>query len=444
MMPCVDLLRLVREGFEFLRGVVTDLQLNNLMMIATTVILYSRFSLSEVSRSWLKRRTVNAFSHCLKAARFNLREAMNSYARMLHQSYELEGGRFIIDDTMEHHSALCKFIHGVSRHWDHVFRTNVSAKSLVFLYYSEGGLIKFPIGWRIYFRGGKKTKNDLALELIREGIERGFPCGVVLADSWYCVEPFVRQLRWMGLKYVLEIKTNATVRQPMHKGEENRRGRKRRKWYRKVSIVEYMGKVDRVRGIGFVGDLATGRQEKVLYQIKEKSCRIHALAGLHKVVYSVDPKKGTEKYLITNELSWEGVKLVKEYFHRWVIEEFFRNAKQQLNMEGACVRSKQGVAITLFLLTCVDSLFHREIARRVSVSSQSEPITVQSIVRLAELENAENFVRLIKGPQGEEFLRRWIEQLKAEAIRPRKVKSAVGYLDQELAQQTQEAAQKAA
>ena len=222
---------------------------------------------------------------------------------------------------------------------------------MVFLYYSEGGLIKFPIGWRIYFKGGKKTKNDLALELIREGIRRGFPCGVVLADSWYCVEPFVRELRWMGLKYVLEIKTNATIREPIKKQEQKRRGRKRKKWYRTVSIISYMEKVERVREIGFLGDLDTGKEEKVLYKIKEKACRINALPGLHKVVYSYDPERGTEKYLITNELTWEGVKLVKEYFHRWVIEEFFRNAKQQLNMEGACVRSEQGVAITLFLLT---------------------------------------------------------------------------------------------
>jgi len=109
MVPCIDILNFIREGFQFLRAVVTDLQLNNLMMIATTVILYSRLCLSEVSRSRLKKRTVNAFSHCLKAAKFKLKDAMNAYARMLRQSYDLQGGRFIIDDTMEHHTKLCKF-----------------------------------------------------------------------------------------------------------------------------------------------------------------------------------------------------------------------------------------------------------------------------------------------------------------------------------------------
>ena len=123
---------------------------------------------------------------------------------------------------------------------------------------------------------------------------------------------------------------------------------------------------------------------------------------------------------------------MREYFHRWVIEEFFRNAKQQLNMEGACVRSKQGVAITLFLLTCVDSLFHKEIAKLVSENLQTAPITVQSVIRLAVLENAENFVNLIKSSKGEKFLERWIKQLKADALRRRKIKSEVVYLDQHM------------
>ena len=152
-------------------------------------------------------------------------------------------------------------------------------------------------------------------------------------------------------------------------------------------------------------------------------CVLNALPGRHKIVYSYDPKRKTDKYLITNELTWEGLKVVKEYFHRWTIEEFFRNAKQQLNMEGACVRTEQGVTITLFLLTCIDSLFHMKIAKLVSADSKTGPITVQSVVRLSILENAQNFVSLIKSPEGEKFLNRWLAQLSKDAIRKRVTKS---------------------
>jgi len=444
MIPCIDILSLVQEGFQFLRSVITDLQLRNLMLIATAVILQSRFNLSQVSRSWLKERSVNAFSHALMRMKINLDEAAHAYAKMLQSRYELGGGRFIIDDTLEHHSRLCRFIHGVCKHWDHVFRTHLSAQCLVFLYYCEGEWVKFPIGWRIYFKGGQKTKNDLAVELIEEALKRGFPCEVVLADSWYCVEPFIRELRRLGLKYLAEIKTNATVRIPIAKGNGKRRSRKRTKWYRTENIVSVMGRVRKQRVIGFVGDLDTGKAEKVLYELKEKICVLNALPGRHKVVYSYDAQKGTEKYLITNALNWEGVKVVREYFKRWVIEEFFRNAKQQLNMEGACVRSEQGVAIKLLLVTCVDSLFHMQIAKLVSGDSQSGPITVQSVIRLAELENAENFVQLIKSPAGERFLKKWLAQLQKDAIRKRKVKSAVEYLDQGGEVYMEEASERAA
>lgn len=313
-LPNVDILDMIRQGFQFLEGVVTDLQLNNLQMIATAIILNCRFNLSMVSRTWLKEKSVNAFSHCLMYAKFNLDEGLRALARMQQSEHELIDGRFIIDDTMEHHSKFCKFIYGVMKHWDHVFNTNLKGICIVFLYYSQGEFIKFPIGWKIYLKEKGKTKNDLALELIEEGLERGFPCGVVLTDSWFCVRPFVLALQKLGLRYILDIKTNATIRVPVKKVFEKRRGRKRTKWYVTEKIVPYMKRVRKKREIGFVGDLESGQKEKNLYTIKERVCIINALPGKHKVVYSYDPKKKTGKYLITNELTWEGLKVVKEYF----------------------------------------------------------------------------------------------------------------------------------
>ena len=66
-----------------------------------------------------------------------------------------------------------------------------------------------------------------------------------------------------------------------------------------------MKKVERVREIGFLGDLATGKEEKILYEIKEKTCRIHALPGLHKVVkVSTSRVNKLAKYCLTFYLLW--------------------------------------------------------------------------------------------------------------------------------------------
>jgi len=428
-MPIVEVIGMVKDGFQFLNGIMTDLQIGNLMRLATAVIISGKFNLSGACRVWLKKRTVNALSHCLMKSKFSLNDAMKSFHKMMIESSKLQGGRFIIDDTLEHHSRLCKFIHGVFKHYDHVFHKTMPGKCLVFLYYCEGNWIKFPIGWKIYYENGEKTKNDLALELIKEALANGFVCSEVLADSWYCVNPFVSGLQKLGLIYILDCKTNATIRVKIKiKNTPGRRGRKRTKWYRTENIIDYMNKHGVERTIGFTGDIQTAKTEKVLYQIKETICQINALDGMHKIVRSYDPKKNTTKFLITNELTWEGLKVVKEYFKRWIIEEFFRNIKQQLDMEGACVRSEQGVTITLLLLTCIDALIHRKIAELASLNPQSGAITFQSVIRLAFLENAENFVEKIRSEEGNIFLNKWLSLLRKDSIINRIKKSEVVYL----------------
>ena len=44
---------------------------------------------------------------------------------------------------MKHHTKFCKWIHGVFVLFDHAFGTNLKATCIVFLYYSDGNLIKF-------------------------------------------------------------------------------------------------------------------------------------------------------------------------------------------------------------------------------------------------------------------------------------------------------------
>jgi hypothetical protein len=314
-------------------------------------------------------------------------------------------GLFIIDDTLAHHSKMCQRIFGVQKHFDHVKGINVKAICFVFLYF-KCGLIKFPLGFRIYFRNRRKTKHALAIELIKEALDNGFMCEAVLADSWYCVDPFVRKLQALGVRYILDIKTNATIDVPLRKKHTRiaKCGRKRQKWYEKENIVEYFKRRIRTRGtIGFQEDLETGKKARVLYTIKEATAKIHALKGQHKVIMTHDPVKGTTKYLITNEVTWEGVKMVRDFFERWRIEEFFENGKQLLDLEGASVRGEQGVAITTFLVSCLDALLNKEVVKLAFGNPQSAPVTVQSIVRLAELENVERFTELVRSETGKEI-----------------------------------------
>ena len=434
MVPIIELLGFIQSGFQFLNAELSALQLENLMMIGNGLLLGSKFNLSEIHRLWLKKKSINAFSHFLSHSKLRLDNLTLLYHRMLIASYgdHLKGGRFIIDDTMEHHSKLCQYIHGVFAHFDHALGTHLKAKCLVFLYYQEAGLVKFPIGWRIYYKNGSKSKNELALELIEAGLRRGFSGSVVLADSWYCVAPFLKGLRSLPAKlnlerpliYVMELKPNLTIEEWLNAEEQSgeNRKQKKRKLYCKVKVEGYFQRnVSESKQVGFGLDIESGKAERTLYKVQRVVAKIHALPGKHVIVRSFDVEKKTIKYLITNELTWEGAKVIHEYCQRWVIEEFFRNAKQLLDMEGACIRSEQGVAIALFLVTLLDALLHLEVFRRASEDPQTDPITVQSIIRVQQIENIQNFIEVIQDEeQRDEFLQKWVSQLEEDAIQPRR------------------------
>jgi SRSO17 transposase len=451
MLPCTKMISFIEEGFEDLAEELSRAQLLTLMMAATALVLGCPFNLSQMARSWLGAKSVNAFWYVVNAAKIEFTSVEEVRLKMMQKRYagRLRGGRFIIDDTMSHHSKVCRVIHAVFTFWDHVFGTHLKAQCIVFLYYEEDG-IKFPMGWRFYYKEGKleagpekerqlgsqseyKEKYKLALELIKEAQQKGFTGKVVVADSWFCIEEFMKELRQLDLVYIFEMKENRQVQVsiPPERRIQKERGRKRQKWYELVSLAVFFNALGGEKAYGFARDLETGKAEKVLYRTQAAVVKMRAYAGKHKVVRSYDPTRQTVKYLITNALSWEAVKVITEYSVRWVIEEFFRNAKQLLDMEGACVRSKQGVALALFLVTYVDALLHFEVYRRsASKHSPSEPVTVQSIIRLAQLENVENFITIVEDTeQWMSFRDRWVAVLKKHAVRERTVRKPLVELD---------------
>ncbi len=58
-----------------------------------------------------------------------------------------------------------------------------------------------------------KPKYELAIDMFQWAIDRGFPRGIVLADSWFGSGPFVKGLKGLKLSYVIEIKSTLTVRE---------------------------------------------------------------------------------------------------------------------------------------------------------------------------------------------------------------------------------------
>jgi hypothetical protein len=399
----------------------------------------------------LEDKVVSTLSYFLSDAKFYVPELQMLYAKRIQQVYDLREGNFLIDDTMKHHTKFCKWIHGVFVLFDHAVGTNLKATCIVFLYYSDGSLIKFPIAFRIFYqdaakmlwqRGKKrpyKTKYDLATEMLQWALQAGFPKSIVLADSWFCMGPFIKDLKRLGLSYIIEVKSNYTVRVASKEPKLTPTRRLAKKQYDQVALPEYFKSFSSVAKYGFAADKKTGKVQKVLYHTKIKTLRMNSIVGKHRVVESIDPTKQTTKYLLTDQLTWEAGKILTTYNTRWVIEEFFRNAKQLTDMEGVTIRSEQGVATSLCLVSWIDFLLHFENYKQCTAGRlPKESLTIPSIVRQAQYENLKAVVERVKREDG--FLQKWLAVEEQNIFRQRKSTKQLVRLDEPQDHQSKEAA----
>ena len=150
-LPCAKHIPFIVYGLSFLQPALTNIQYQNLTLIATALILGSKFNLTEISLMWLKEKSVSTLSEFLSDAKLSTDEMRQLYQLRIQQLYKIKQGYFIIDDTMVHHTKFCKWIHGVHILFDHAFGTNLKAKCIVFLYFNDGNGIKFFIDFRIFY-----------------------------------------------------------------------------------------------------------------------------------------------------------------------------------------------------------------------------------------------------------------------------------------------------
>ena len=450
-LPCAKQIPFIVCGLSFLQTAMTNIQYQNLTLIATALVLGSKFNLTEISLMWLKEKSVSALSEFLSDAKFSTDEMQHLYLLRTMHLYNITRGYFIVDDTMLHNSKFCKWIHGVSFLFDHALGATLKARCVVFLYFNDGKGQKFFIDFRIFYqedskmpwyRKGKyvhKKKYELAIEMIEGALNKGFSACMVLADSWYGIEPFVKELRRLKLSYILEITTKNKVKVDREEPKLTPTGKLAKKQFELKNLKEFFKMIVSYQICGFAANKETGKKEKVLYHTKISTVRLNAIPGKQRLVESVDPIKETTKYLLTNELTWEATKIISVYSYRWVIEEFFRNAKQLTDMEGATIRSEQGVTLALYLVSWIDSLLHYENYKRSTAGKLTkESLTIPSIVRRLQYEN---LVAVLDRVQDEEeFVTKWLEVTRENINRNRKINSELILVEECEVQQEEQAA----
>jgi len=424
----------VTEGVNGLDARLTKPQKTNLVRLLTAVILLCTMSLSSTAIGHLGAVSINALSHFMSYSGILGEVLMVSAVRFMIKMIGLQGAsvRLAIDDTMEHHSKLCKCIANVYNLFDHVIGTYCKARCIVFAYVIMNETVRFPIGWRVYRQGkNEKKKWELALELVDQTLNRGFKISVVLFDSWYCVNPFIQALVKRRLVFISEVKSN-------NKAEFSVDGSGKSIKILVSKLFEY-GKhlcQDVVLGLKTNTDK---KPPRVLYKTQSTTAYVSAFGMKLKLIKSTDVRKGCYKIFVTNELSWDAQKILSEYSYRWMIEEFFRNAKQLFGLEEASIRSEQGGAIKLFLVSFADLLVSLQLWRSAQVCSHKRLQTVSAILAYTAEENLKVLLDTENPDTLERIIANWLKICRAEQQKMRRERRSLEKLDEVVGSNAQEA-----
>jgi hypothetical protein len=430
-LPIIKPISFISDAINSLDIPINKAQVKNLALIMTVMILSGSLCLSKIISVALGPCAVNTLSHCFNYAGLDGHLLMKSALRYAIKVLSLHTIRIkiAIDDTMKHHSKFCTTIHGVYWLFDHVIGASCKAKCIAYLIVNE--TIRFPIGWRVFeqkekqkgqtkpCKGNSKDINgvkkwELALELINEAIDLGFSIEAVLFDSWYCVHGMVRALDNLKIKWISEVKSSHIAEFWVQED----------KLLRKIalSIADFFKVGECICKIVELGLKFPDQDvQKTLYKTYEKVIHIRAFNGAYKLVRSVDQRSGASKIFITNELTWEAQKILTVYSSRWLIEEFFKNAKGLYGLEKACIRSKQGGAISFFLVSFVDLLISIQLWKSVHDNPGKGQPTVSAIIAFGQEENLRNLIPLLEDPsQRQVIIDALLQQLQSEQSKKRK------------------------
>lgn len=119
---------------------------------------------------------------------------------------KLQDGYLIIDDTVIS-KQFAKKIENVAWVFDSVLGKSILGINLVMIAWSNGK-ITIPLAVKVYQKTSKKTKIDLAIELIEYAKKIGIKPKFIAFDSWYTAAKILRKINDYKWIFVTQLKKN--------------------------------------------------------------------------------------------------------------------------------------------------------------------------------------------------------------------------------------------
>lgn len=116
---------------------------------------------------------------------------------------------------------------------------------------------------------------------------------------------------------------------------------------------------------------------KASESFRENDVHTRAYGEFLRLIRSNDPKNGNDPwYLITNDFESTRSEIIVRYYHRFEIEEFFRDAKHILGFEYLNFKTRRGLALMLWF-ALLSTWFFAQIALTLTETEETERLQWQ-------------------------------------------------------------------
>ncbi|PIU59582.1 hypothetical protein COS86_03490, partial [Candidatus Bathyarchaeota archaeon CG07_land_8_20_14_0_80_47_9] len=284
-------------------------------------------NIDAINRSFLDAKNQSSLNRFLTSSPWSLQRLEAKRLALVREKLPVpEGstGFLLIDDTINRKTG--KHMEEAGYHFDSAEGKAVWGHDVVTTHYVNGD-VEYPVRLGLYVKKETcqkkgqafKTKIQLAIEQINEFTPPGGTRTVLGFDSWFFCHQITEAARARGWDWVTQAESNRIV---------HYKGQKMNVTQLAESLAEKRFKTVKIKGEAYV------------------LCGLKAWmpkAGNVKLVVSKE-QDGFHFY-VSNRVDWPSRRLLEAYKVRHTIEDFYRDAKQNLGLEEYQLRKGRG-AIT--------------------------------------------------------------------------------------------------
>jgi hypothetical protein len=341
MTTVADIPEGLEKALEFFRPYFGAPAFEHFKRYVFGLMVSENLTVEGINRIYIDAKHPSSLNRFLTAAIWPEQDVNDGRIDMLTSEGTLAGkGWLLIDDTLTHKTG--KEIEAVGIFWDHCEKRHVLAHNIVTMEFVTPKGETYPLDFRLYMKEDLcrqkkiqfKTKIDLARELIEYALGLGMEIQGVLFDSWYASKEFIGFLGSNGLRWVTRLKSDRNIK---IRGEY-------------VQISQFAAALPKVA-------FREVRIGESIYQVFSKAVDLKGV-GQVRILISYDNEEfsGDPVYFATDQIRWEGTRILKTYAKRSKIEAFFRDSKQNLGFEDYQLRDLRGIKRHWYLIFLAYSL----------------------------------------------------------------------------------------